>query len=178
MGSKVMVVYYSRHGSTGEIAEKISSVIRDAGHSTDVAPLSAAPDPAGCDAVVLGSAVYFGAWPRKVVSYLKAWASRPSNPPLWLFFSGPTGKGDPSAQAMNGRGIPDSRSALIECIKPRGIAFFNGKLEPSGLNFLEKFTTKKVGAPVGDFRDWEAISSWARGVAAAVAEPATTRRRA
>ena len=33
------------------------------------------------------------------------------------------------------------------------------------LNLIEKWMIKNVKAPVGDFRDWDAITSWATGIA-------------
>ncbi len=33
------------------------------------------------------------------------------------------------------------------------------------LNFFERWIIKKVKAPVGDFRDWEAITEWANRIA-------------
>jgi hypothetical protein len=39
------------------------------------------------------------------------------------------------------------------------------------LNFIEKWMLKNVKAPIGDFRDWEAITSWATAIADALQEP-------
>jgi menaquinone-dependent protoporphyrinogen oxidase len=33
------------------------------------------------------------------------------------------------------------------------------------LSFIERWMLKNVQAPVGDFRDWEAITSWAAAIA-------------
>ncbi len=33
------------------------------------------------------------------------------------------------------------------------------------LNPLEKWMIKKVKAPIGDFRDWDAITAWAKAIA-------------
>ena len=41
------------------------------------------------------------------------------------------------------------------------IAVFHGALEGEELNFIEKRMIKAVKAPTGDFRDWEAIITWA-----------------
>jgi len=32
------------------------------------------------------------------------------------------------------------------------------------LSGFEKWVMKKVGAPIGDFRDWEMISAWAKTI--------------
>jgi menaquinone-dependent protoporphyrinogen oxidase len=36
------------------------------------------------------------------------------------------------------------------------------------LNLAEKLVVKALKAPVGDFRDWDVIASWAEGIAAAL----------
>ena len=38
MDTRVLVTYATKHGATGEIAEKIGEVLREAGLPTDVAP--------------------------------------------------------------------------------------------------------------------------------------------
>jgi menaquinone-dependent protoporphyrinogen oxidase len=169
MGKRILVAYVSKHGSTKEIAEKVADVVRRSGPSVDVAVLNGSVDrAAGYDAVILGSAVYFGFWRRKTTAFLDAWRKLTSAPPLWLFFSGPTGDGDPEKQTMNGQGIPDRQRPVIERIKPRDIAFFHGKVDAARLNALEKWALGKVKAPIGDFRDWGAISSWATTIVEAI----------
>ncbi len=169
MAKKTLVTYASKYGATREIAEKIANLLRQSGLSVDVSPCRQAAGPASYDAAILGSAVYFGCWRKEAVAFLEAWEKIPSPPPLWLFFSGPTGKGDPKAQAMNGQGIPERRRPLIERIKPRDIAFFHGNVDPAALNFIERLALKNVQAPTGDFRDWDAIASWAGSIAASLA---------
>jgi len=166
MGKRFLVAYVSKHGATREIAERVAEIVRRAGLEVDAAPLNGRVGLlAAYDAVVLGSAVYFGFWRKKTVAFLEAWGKLQDAPPLWLFFSGPTGDGDPKAQAMNGQGVPDRQREVIERIKPRDIAFFHGKVDAGQLNFLERWALKKVDAPVGDFRDWGAIASWAETIA-------------
>jgi menaquinone-dependent protoporphyrinogen oxidase len=164
-GKKILLAYVTRHGSTREMAERIGQEMRRSGLNVDISPADGAGQAASYDAVILGSAVYFGLWRRKTVAFLRAWRKLSSPPPLWLFFSGPTGDGDPKAQAMNGQGIPQNRIQDIEDIRPRDIAYFHGKIDAARLNGLEKWATRNVNAPLGDFRDWNAIDAWAGKVA-------------
>ena len=115
-------------------------------------------------AVVLGSAVYAGSWRKEAATFLadneKALAERP----VWLFSSGPTGKGDPT-QLMKGRRFPETLQPIADRIRPRDIAFFHGVLDTKKLNLAEKLIVKALKAPIGDFRDWKAINSWAVSIA-------------
>jgi menaquinone-dependent protoporphyrinogen oxidase len=40
-----------------------------------------------------------------------------------------------------------------------------GELDMEKLNLAEKLIVKAMKAPTGDFRDWESISAWAKGIA-------------
>jgi len=59
---------------------------------------------------------------------------------------------------------------LIEAdrIQPHDIAFFHGVLDMKKLNLAEKLIVKALKAPVGDFRDWDVIASWAEDIADAL----------
>ena len=58
----VLVTYASKHGATQQIAARIADRLRTAGLEVQVSPITATGDPAGYDALVIGSAVYFGSW--------------------------------------------------------------------------------------------------------------------
>jgi len=45
---------------------------------------------------------------------------------------------------------------------------FAGKLDKQSLGLAERFVTRVVQAPEGDFRDWQAIRDWARSIAASL----------
>jgi menaquinone-dependent protoporphyrinogen oxidase len=167
---KVLVVYATKYDATREIAEKIGQVLRQAGLQADVRAVDAAPSRDGLaayQAVVLGSSVYIGQWRKDAAQFLEANEKALSERPVWLFSSGPTGEGDP-AQLVQGWRFPEKLQPIADRVRPRDVALFHGKLDMDKLNFLEKLAIKNVKAPAGDFRDWEAISAWASGIAKAL----------
>jgi menaquinone-dependent protoporphyrinogen oxidase len=164
MEKKVLVAYGTKFGATAEIADKIADVLNDAGLQAELMPAGKAGDISQYDAVVLGSAVYIGQWRKEVMAFLKSNESILAQKPVWLFSSGPTGEGDP-VKLMSGWIIPDSLKTVIESIHPRDIAVFHGSIDISRLNFIQKFAIKNVKAPIGDFRDWKAITTWASSIA-------------
>jgi menaquinone-dependent protoporphyrinogen oxidase len=83
---------------------------------------------------------------------------------VWLFSSGPMGEGNP-VELTEGWNFPEALQPLADSIRPRDIAGFNGVVNIEKLNFIEKWILKKVEAPAGDFRDWDAITSWAASIA-------------
>jgi menaquinone-dependent protoporphyrinogen oxidase len=165
--AQVLVAYSSKHGGTAGIAERIGESLRRRGLQVDVISVDHAGDPSSYDAVVLGSAVYVGAWRKDAASFLTANESALAARPVWLFSSGPTGQGDPS-DAMKGWKFPEALRPVAERIKPRDIALFHGVLDPSRLSLPEKLLIKGIKAPMGDYRDWERIDAWAEGIAAAL----------
>ena len=167
MEIRVLVTYASKHGATAEIAEKIGQTLRQAGLQADVLPVNRVSDLKPFQAVVLGSAVYMGQWRKQAVNFLKTNEKSLAERPVWLFSSGPMGKGDP-VQLTKGWRFPKSQGPIIDRIRPRDIALFHGMLDMKKLNFFEKWVIKNVKAPIGDFRDWDAIATWATAIAGAL----------
>ena len=167
MGTQVLVAYATKYGATAEIAEKIGQVLRQAGLRADVLPAKRVGDLAPYRGVVLGSAVYIGQWRKEAATFLGANEQALSERPVWLFSSGPTGEGDP-VQLTKGWRLPKAQQPIADRIRPRDIAVFHGALDAKKMNLIEKWMIKNVKAPLGDFRDWDAIEAWARAIAEAL----------
>jgi menaquinone-dependent protoporphyrinogen oxidase len=167
MDNSVLIAYATKYGATAEIAEKIGQVLREAGLATDVLPADRVGNVAAYKAIVLGSAVYAGQWRKEAATFLEANEKPLAGRPVWLFSSGPTGNGDPS-QLMKGWRFPEAQQPIADRIKPRDIAFFHGVLDTNKLSLPEKLIVKGIKAPTGDFRDWDAITLWATGIAKAL----------
>lgn len=170
MDTKVLVTYATKHGATAEIATKIGDVLRQAGLQAEVSPVKEVKNLADYTAVVLGSAVYIGAWRKEAVQFLKANQQALSERAVWVFSSGPTGMGDP-AELLKGWKYPPAQQSLVEGIHPRAVTVFHGNLDVKKLNALEKWLIKNVKAEMGDFRDWNAITAWATSIGDALQAP-------
>ena len=160
----VLVTFGSKCGSTAEIAEKIGEVLQAQGLTVSVMPAAQVKDLNAFNAVVLGSAVYAGHWMNEAVDFLVRQEVPLSTRPVWLFSSGPTGQGDP-VERLYGWRFPDAQLDIADRIRPQGMMLFHGKIDINKLNFGEKLMIRAIGAPTGDFRDWEAIIAWAEGIA-------------
>ena len=164
MDTKVLVTYATKYGATAEIAARVGQVLNEAGLSTVVQPVDNVGDVREFDAVVLGSAVYAGQWRKEAAAFLTDNEHQLAERPVWLFSSGPTGEGEP-AELMKGWTFPVAQQPIADRIHPRDIVFFGGKIDKEKLNLGEKLLIKGVKAPVGDFRDWQAIEAWAAEIA-------------
>jgi len=170
---RILVAYASKHGATAEIAERIGGVLRGAGLWTDVEPVEQVATLSPYRAVVLGSAVYIGRWRAEARRFLKEHRDDLAARDVWIFSSGPTGRGDPEA-LTKGWTLPSALKDDVEHIGPHDVALFHGALDPAELAFFERWIVRRVGAPEGDYRDPDAIEAWARGIVGALREgPAT-----
>jgi menaquinone-dependent protoporphyrinogen oxidase len=165
MDKQVLIAYATKYGATAEIAEKIGQVLRQEGLAAEVLPADRVDGLNSYGAVVLGSAVYIGRWRKEAVRFLENNEEALADKPVWLFSSGPTGEGDP-VELVNGWRLPGKLQPIAGRIGTRDIAVFHGAVDVDKLNFIQKWMLKNVKAPVGDFRDWEAITSWATAIAA------------
>jgi len=162
----ILVAYATKHGSTGEIAERIAATLRGWGQTVEVRPIGSVGDVKQYDACVVGSAVYFGSWTKEATEFVGANSEVLATRPIWLFSSGPTGE----ATQPEPKQVTEFRGA----IQPRDHRMFGGQLDRHKLSFPERMIIKGVKAPEGDFRDWGAIDAWADSIARALAPSATT----
>jgi menaquinone-dependent protoporphyrinogen oxidase len=163
---QVLVAYASKHGSTEGIARAIGERLTELGHGAETISVENALDLGGVDAVVLGSAVYAGSWMKGAVEFAERFAEGLSQLPVWLFSSGPLG-----TEVKDDEEQPRQLAELTETVRPRDHRMFFGALDRDGLGFAERMIVKAVKAPEGDFRDWDAIRTWADDIAAELADP-------
>jgi menaquinone-dependent protoporphyrinogen oxidase len=160
--TQVLVAYASKRGSTAEIAQAVAEALQGAGLDVDCTPVDDVADVAPYDAVVLGSAVYIKRWRGDAKHFLRKHAKELAERPFWVFSSGPVG--DPSDDDpawTEPRRILDK----VEELDARDHVVFGGALpaEPHGI--MEKAMADEIAPEYRDRRDWDAIGSWAAGIA-------------
>jgi acetate kinase len=158
---RVLVSAASRHGATTELAAAIADGIRLAlgrvGEVISHGPREVA-DVSGYDAVVLGSAVYFGHWLEDAHDLLLRCATALWERPVWLFSSGPVGvPGRPP------EGLLDVDEEL-RLARAREHRVFSGRIERIRLPLGERAMLAALRAPEGDFRDWAAAQEWGASI--------------
>jgi menaquinone-dependent protoporphyrinogen oxidase len=171
MNTQILVAHASKYGATREIAEKIGQMLQEGGFGVDVLPVTEVRDLTPYQAVILGSAVYIGKWMPAACEFLSRHEEALGQRPVWLFSSGPTGEGDPIV-LLEGWRLPLDQKPIIDRIQPRDIAVFHGNIDAHRVNFIEKTAVKALKKPFGDFRDWEAVRSWATVIAETLREAA------
>jgi len=156
----ILIVYASKHGSTQGIAERIAEKLRQLGKEAEARPVDAVDDPGSYEAIVIGSAVYYGSWLKEATEWVRRNQAILAERPVWLFSSGPLG-----AEIKDAEQQPKEMAEFREAIATRDQRIFFGALDHNKLSFAERMMVKAVRAPEGDFRDWEAIEVWAESIA-------------
>ena len=194
-GGRALVVYATKHGSTREIADAVAEELRAAFAAVDVRVATAAPGPAGYDAVVVGGPMIMG-WHRAAEKYLKRHRDELTSVPFALFVTAASLTED----GMNAiRGVPVAKDPWLvkkprsadkltrkeryalpshylgdifkACgpARPRTAAVFAGALDLTTMNVFDKlFVLLIIGATPGDGRHWDFVREWAAEAAKAL----------
>ena len=157
----ILIAYTTRKGTTREIAEAIGKELKAIGEESDVLGVLSVSSLAGYDGVVIGGPMYMGRMVADVGKFVRRQGEGLARLPVAGFIVGLTPvKKDPESMAWMEKALLGALAPL----KPVAAGMFAGRLDPSGLSWFQKWITKNVKSPEGDFRDWTAIAAWAREI--------------
>lgn len=158
MPGKILVAYASKCGSTAGVAEAVAKTLAERGLNVDLKPIDHVAEIDSYRAVVIGSAIRFGAVLPAAAAFIKDRADTLKKMPVAYFTVGSTLFQD----------TPETRAAAAACtaaqkalVPPVSSADFAGVFDPARVSFAERLLGKAMKMPTGDFRNWEAIHSWA-----------------
>ncbi|MDO5061210.1 MAG: flavodoxin domain-containing protein [Actinomycetaceae bacterium] len=155
---KFLVTYASRHGSTAEIAKTIADELTAGGLDVELREVSTVSSVEKYDALVMGSAVYTTQWVGEMRNFIKQFEASLVQKPVWAFSVGLSGV--PRSSAND----PVRVGPVLLRLKSRDHRTFAGALKPKELSWRERSQARLGGAIEGDFRNWEEIRAWARGI--------------
>ncbi len=160
MAKKILVVYASRGGSTMEVAAKIAEELSSQGDiSAEVMSVKKAKDIASYDAIVLGSAIWMGRPLSEMLSFIKSYRPILLTKKVAFFGLCMTLKDETPENLKAVETYFDPIKALIT---PVEMKLFAGKTDPSKIGFFARLAIKMAKSPIGDFRNWDTIRSWAK----------------
>jgi menaquinone-dependent protoporphyrinogen oxidase len=162
MKNIVLIVYASRAGSTGEVADSIARRLCELGFEVDVRDVGKVSSLDGYQSVVLGSAIRYGSWLPEMVRFIELHRDKLANMPTGLFTLHMQALDDSNESRNTRKKYLQAVHALLEA---KAEAFFAGKIDPATLSFFERLAVKMVKSPVGDKRDWVQIKNWADTIA-------------
>lgn len=167
----ILVAAASRHGSTAEVATALAAAMRHHGAHVDVVPPELVRSVDEYRAVVLGSAIYRNRWLREAREFADTHQEVLRRRTVFLFSSGPV------ADMRRTRGAQGDVSVVAGRTGAREHRMFAGKLDPMMLGSGERVMARLCSMRVGDFRDWDAIGSWAAEIVDGLRPVATGSRR-
>lgn len=168
MVDHILVAYASGSGSTAEVAHAIANVLRspdqgelDTGTQTlvDVKNALEVFDLSPYSAVIIGSSIRAGRWLPEAIDLVERCQSILRTMPVAYFTTCLTMVDNTSDSRRIVLGYMEPILNLDLNIRPVGLGLFAGSLYPD----LQPILPSEAG-PYGDFRNWEAISDWARTI--------------
>jgi menaquinone-dependent protoporphyrinogen oxidase len=163
---KVLIAYASGHGSTGEVAQFIGDVLKE--HDIDVAVQLAGQvqTVSEYDAFIVGSPIYGGMWLTEISQFFDRFKGDLSGKPVYMWIM--------CIRVLEADGIEHAlreyihRPTLDE-VGVKDVAVFAGKLNLASIDWNERWTLAArydgdtlPGTRNDDFRDWDAIRTWAK----------------
>lgn len=145
-----LVVYATKHGSTGEVADRIATVLRDLGDDCMALPVREVGKVTGVQAVVVGGPLYQMRWHRDVRRFLRRQRRALATMPVAVFALGPRTLEDDAWSRS--RVQLDHALEAFPWLVPVTTTLFGGA-DPPGRS-----------SPRRDVRDWGAIDRWAAKV--------------
>lgn len=159
MEKKILVAYASRAGATAEIAEEVGKVLAAEGLKVDVLPIQKVTTLEPYTALVLGSAARIGRLIPETTRFVRRHSKAIQNIKVAYFVSCLTMfKDTPEARAT----VTGYLKPLVKIKEPLDIGLFGGVMEPEKIPGVWSRIMKN--AERGDYRDWEAIRTWAKEV--------------
>lgn len=151
-----LVVASSQHGSTREIAERIAEVLRvNKGVTTVVEDTKDAPKwLATVEAVVVALPVYGGSLDKAGKAFLDSHRAELADKSLFIAVSG----GSPE--------LSPKLRAVVDAYGARDTAYLRGAVTEEKLAFKDKMLIKLAKGQFGDFRNWDAVETWGKSLAA------------
>jgi len=152
---KTLILYATKHGATAKIAQQIADKISDATVHDLAQP---APDLAGYDCIIVGSAVYAGMFRKEVKAFLSQNADILKNKTLGLFASGMSKS---EADKVFTENVP---SEILQSSK--ATMLLGGIFDPQKANLAERLIMKAVTKQSGyvDTIDNEKITEFAEAI--------------
>ncbi len=161
MVARILVVYATRAGSTAEIAREIGAVIAATGAAVDIRPLSDVPEMREFDAVVIGAPLYMGRVVSEIALFVREHQTALEQMPVAAFVVGGFLTDQSEKCREWARGLMER---TLEPVVAREIGLFAGYINTSRMSFSQRISIRCLGVKTGDFRDWEMIREWARGL--------------
>lgn len=159
MSKRILVAYASGTGSTAEVAEAIAGVLREEPITVDVRHVDEVDSLEPYSALVVGSSIRVGRWLPEAAAFVEELGEQIGEKPIAFFTTCLTMVDNTAGSRRIVLAYMDPILQANPDVEPIGLGLFAGSLDPS-----RRLIMSGDAGPQGDYRDWDAIRSWARRI--------------
>ena len=155
---KILVAYATRRGDVEGLADLLGADLRYLSHDVAVLPARAVTDLTHYGAVVLGAAVYDGAWHKEAVDFIDKVAHDLDRRPTWLF----------AARPLTEDNLVELSQPIAEMYQSAArVHAVSTKVFDARTHNPESLYQGPMpyGRRAGDWRDAQAVDRWAHEIA-------------
>lgn len=163
MSAAILVGYATRNGSTQEVAESVTTTLREAGVEVDIQSLLKVRSVAGYRLVVIGAPLYMFRWHRDARAFISRHQEKLKKLVVAAFAMGPFH--DEEKEWQSARAQFEKELASFPSFTPVSHEVFGGKFDPAKLRFPWSWIPALKKIPESDIRDWARIREWAAALA-------------
>jgi len=167
-GRNILIAYASECGSTAEIAQTIGDTLCEEGNTVETKWIKNVKDINNYDAVIIGSPIIYEDWMPEARKFVEKNQDILKNIPIAYFITCMALSNKEEAAMQQAIEYSDKLCALVPQLKPVSVGHFAGVLDYSKVPFLKRILAKAAMAihkvKEGDYRDWNAIRSWAKSI--------------
>jgi menaquinone-dependent protoporphyrinogen oxidase len=128
---------------------------------TDLKAIKQVKDVTEYETVIIGSSIFYGKWRKDATEFVQNHQSELTSKKVFYFLTCMTlGNGNKEKLVE----VEDFLVSERKLVKPILEGRFAGEVNLKKLGFLHKLIIKMVKSPTGDFRDWNKIEDWVKGV--------------
>ena len=164
-GHRALITYASHCGTTGEVAQAIGEVLCQSGAVVETKRVKSVKALDDYNAVIIGSAIHRSQFMPEATDFVTTNQHVLSNLPVAYFFTCLTLVTDSEGARRKAGSFLDSLSSQAPQVNPVSVGRFAGVLDYDKLSFVYRMVMKrkmkKLGVQEGDYRDWNAIRTWA-----------------
>jgi menaquinone-dependent protoporphyrinogen oxidase len=186
MAKKVLIVYGTRYGATESTTEEIARVLRAEGLEVlrVDARIESIDDISPYDLIIVGSGMQMGKWTAEPEDFLEEFQEELAHKQVAIFVSSAVQallehEGKTEEIQANRKAYLEDKAAKYH-LQPLSMTIFGGVWDYNKMNFLARIALasfkprieaagfREIQPGLYDTRDWEAIRSWAKELAARI----------